>query len=231
MASGGFSSGTGVLQQLTFEEMKAAIDAAHMRGVRVTTHAYAAAAIADAVRAGVDSVEHGIGLDEKTAIEMARRGTFLSPTLMVFDPPAPPGAAPRTLQASAAAAAADQSRRAMALALKHGVRIAFGTDTGVGWPHGSNAREFALLVGAGLTPLQAIAAATTVAAENFGLAGEIGSLEAGKLADLVAVVGDPLSDVAVLQRIDFVMKSGRIARQAGRMLAAEDWEGDPFAYP
>ena len=94
MASGGFSSGTGVLQQLTFEEMKAAVDAAHMRGVRVTTHAYAPAAIADAVRAGVDSVEHGIGLDDRTAIEMARRGTFLSPTLMVFEPPAPSGAAP-----------------------------------------------------------------------------------------------------------------------------------------
>ncbi len=231
MASGGFSSGTGVLQQLTFEEMKAAIDAAHMRGVRVTTHAYAPSAIADAVRAGVDSVEHGIGLDEKTAIEMARRGTFLSPTLMVFSPPAPAGAAPRSMQAAAAAAAADQSQRAMALALKHGVRIAFGTDTGVGWPHGANAREFALLVAAGLTPLQAIASATTTAAENFGLAAEIGSLAPGKLADLVAVEGDPLSDIGALQRVDFVMKSGRIAKQAGRMLAPEDWDGDVFAYP
>jgi imidazolonepropionase-like amidohydrolase len=231
MASGGFSSGTGVLQQLTFEEMKAAVDAAHMRGVRVTTHAYAPSAIADAVRAGVDSVEHGIGLDEKTAIEMARRGVFLSPTLMVFDPPTAAGAAPRSMQAAAAAAAADQSRRAFALALRHGVRIAFGTDTGVGWPHGANAREFTLLVGAGLTPLQAIASATTTAAENFGLAGEIGSLAPGKYADLVAVDGDPLSDVGVLQRIDFVMKSGRIAKQAGRMLAPEDWDGDPFAYP
>jgi imidazolonepropionase-like amidohydrolase len=150
---------------------------------------------------------------------------------MVFDPPTAAGAAPRSMQAAAAAAAADQSRRAFALALRHGVRIAFGTDTGVGWPHGANAREFTLLVGAGLTPLQAIASATTTAAENFGLAGEIGSLAPGKYADLVAVDGDPLSDVGVLQRIDFVMKSGRIAKQAGRMLAPEDWDGDPFAYP
>lgn len=227
MASGGFSSGTGTLQQLTFAEMQAAIDAAHMRGVRVTTHAYATSAIADAVRAGVDAVEHGIGLDEKTAIEMARRGTFLSPTLMVYQPPRSDA---RTA-AAASAGAPQMSDRAIRLAIRHGVRIAFGTDVGVGWPHGSNAREFALLVAAGLTPLQAIAAATTGAAESVGLAEEIGRIAPGRVADLVALETDPLADVAALQRVDFVMKSGRIAKRDGRMLPAERWDGDLTAYP
>ncbi len=220
MASGGFSSGTGVLQQLTFGEMQATVEAAHMRNVRVTTHAYATSAIADAVRAGVDSVEHGIGLDEKTAIEMAKRGTFFVPTLMVYNPPARNRDARTALVA--AFGANEQSQRAIKLAMKHGVRIAFGTDVGVGWPHGSNIREFTLLVQAGLTPLQAIAAATTSAAENLGLGSEVGSIATGKSADLIAVAGDPLADIATLERVEFVMKSGRIAKQAGRMLPADE---------
>lgn len=185
--------------------MQAAIDAAHMRGVRVTTHAYATSAIADAV------------LDEKTAIEMARRGTFLSPTLMVYQPPRSDA---RTA-AAAASGAPQMSDRAIRLAIRHGVRIAFDTDVGVGWPHGSNAREFPLLVAAGLTPMQAIAAATTSAAESLGLANDVGRIAPGRVADLVALEADPLADVAALQRVDFVMKSGRIARRDGRMLPAE----------
>jgi imidazolonepropionase-like amidohydrolase len=230
MASGGFASGTGPLQQLTFPEMKAAIDAAHMRNVKVTTHAYATSAIADAVRAGVDSVEHGIGLDEDTAREMAKRGTFFIPTLMVYNPPPPNAGQTPVPQNPMARSSQSMSNRAMKIAIKHKVKIAFGTDAGVGSPHGSNAYEFKLLVDAGLTPLQAIATATTTAAESLGITDQAGRITAGASADLVAVTADPLSDVTALQTVDFVMKSGRVAKQNGQMLPAERWD-DPYLYP
>jgi imidazolonepropionase-like amidohydrolase len=220
MATGGYSSGTGMAQQLTLEEMKAAVDAAHMRGLKVTTHAYAPTGIRDAVRAGVDSVEHGIGLDEETARAMAARGVFLVPTLIVFEPvtaaaaptnrPAPSGSLALSLQAF---------RRARAA----GVRIAFGTDTGVGNPHGSNGWEFARLVAAGMTPMEAIASATTVGAEMLGLEKDAGAIAPGFLADMIALTADPLGDVAALRSPDFVMKGGRIAKRNGQMVPAEDW--------
>lgn len=227
MASGGFSSGTGALQQLTADEMRAAVDAAHMRGVRITTHAYATSAIADAVRAGVDSVEHGIGLDDATAQEMAKRGTYFVPTLMVYQPPR------RDARASMAASAGapEMSQRAIQRAIRHGVPLAFGTDTGVGWPHGSNSREFQLLIAAGLTPAQALATATTAGAANLGLENEIGRIAPGYLADIIALRADPLADISALEQVDFVMKSGRIAKQAGAMLAGERWDGDRYAHP
>ncbi|MEZ5459429.1 MAG: amidohydrolase family protein [Steroidobacteraceae bacterium] len=227
MASGGFASGTGALQQLTAGEMRAAVDAAHMRGVRITTHAYAASAIADAVRAGVDSVEHGIGLDDATAQEMAKRGTYFVPTLMVYQPPQ------RDARASMAASAGapEMSQRAIQRAIRHGVPLAFGTDTGVGWPHGSNAREFQLLITAGLTPMQALATATTAGAANLGLDQEIGRVAPGFVADIIALRADPLADVAALGQVDFVMKSGRLAKQDGAMLPAERWDGDRYAHP
>lgn len=179
MASGGFASGTGALQQLTADEMRAAVDAAHMRGLRITTHAYATRAIADAVRAG----------------------------------------------------APEMSQRAMARAVRYGVPIAFGTDTGVGWPHGSNAREFQLLVTAGLTPAQALATATTSGAANLGLGDQIGRIAPGYVADIIALRADPLADPAALENVDFVMKSGRVAKQDGAMLPAERSDGDRFAHP
>ena len=220
MATGGYSSGTGMAQQLTYEEMKAAVDAAHMRGLKVTTHAYASAGIKDAVRAGVDSVEHGIGLDEETARTMAARGAYLVPTLMVFEPVAASAAATNRPPASGSLALSLQAfRRARAA----GVRIAFGTDTGVANPHGSNGWEFARLVAAGLTPMEAIASATTVAAEMFGLEKDAGAIAPGFLADLIALKADPLADVAALRSPDFVMKAGRIAKRNGEMIPAEDW--------
>lgn len=227
MASGGFASGTGALQQLTPAEMRAAVEAAQMRGIRVTTHAYAASAIADAVRSGVNSVEHGIGLDDATAQEMARRGTYFVPTLMVYQPPRSDA---RTSMA-ASAGAPEMSQRAIQRAIRHGVPIAFGTDAGVGWPHGANAREFQLLVTAGLTPSQALATATTAGAANLGLGDQIGRIAPGFLADIIAVRADPLADPAALETVDFVMKSGRIAKRDGAMLPAERWDGDRYAHP
>ena len=227
MASGGFASGTGALQQLTAGEMRAVVEAAQMRGIRVTTHAYAASAIADAVRSGVNSVEHGIGLDDATAQEMAKRGTYFVPTLMVYQPPRSDA---RTSMA-ASAGAPEMSQRAIQRAIRFGVPIAFGTDTGVGWPHGSNAREFQLLVGAGLPPAQAIATATTSGAANLGLGDQIGRIAPGFLADIIAVKRDPLADPAALESVDFVMKSGRIAKQDGTMLPGERWDGDRYAHP
>ncbi len=231
MASGGFSSGTGAPQQLTFMEMQAAIDAAHMRNIKVTTHAYAAAAIRDAVRAGVDSVEHGLGMDENIAREMAQRGTFFVPTLMAYDPAPPTAGQPPRPPNPLSRGAQEMSQRALQYALKHKVKIAFGTDAGVGSPHGTNAHEFKLLVEAGLTPMQAITTATTTAADNLGIADQAGSLTNGRIADLIALTSDPLTDVQALQSIDFVMKSGRIAKRDGSMLPAERWDGDPYIYP
>lgn len=220
MATGGYSSGTGMSQQLTYEEMKGAVDAAHMRGLKATTHAYAPAGIRDAVRAGVDSVEHGLGLDEETARAMAARGVYLVPTLMVFEPVATAASAVGRPPASGSLALSLQAfRRARAA----GVPIAFGTDAGVANPHGSNGWEFARLVAAGMSPMEAIASATTVAAAMFGLEKDVGSVAPGFLADLIAVRADPLADVGALRSPDFVMKGGRIAKRDGVMAPAEDW--------
>jgi len=223
MATGGFSSGTGPGQQLTYEEMKAAINAAHMRDVRVTTHAYDTSAIRDAVRAGVDSVEHGLGLDREVARLMARQGTYFVPTLLGYQPlhidPA------RLNQAVLA-----QSQSAFKTARKAGVRIAFGTDAGGAIAHGKNGHEFERMVALGMTPMEAITAATVTAAEMFGMLAESGTLEPGKRADVIAVSGNPLDDVIALTTVEFVMIGGKVAKQSGVMRPGEDW-ADPFAHP
>ncbi len=233
MASGGFASGTGRAQQMTLAEMQASVEAAHMRGVRITTHAYATHAISDAVLAGVDSVEHGIGLDEATAREMAKRGTYLVPTMMVYDPPV------RT-QGTALVNTAliermreesvQMSRRAVGFAIQHKVPLAFGSDATQAVV-GKGAYEFTLLVRAGLTPMQAIATATTGAAAHLRIADRAGSIAPGKRADLIAVSRNPLDDVAALQEVEFVMKGGRVARMGGRVEPAEKWGPDAPALP
>jgi imidazolonepropionase-like amidohydrolase len=233
MASGGFSSGTGRLQQFTLEEMRAAVDATHMRGYRITTHAYATHAISDAVAAGVDSVEHGIGLDEPTAKEMAKRGVYLVPTMMVYDP--------EKRHKNIALVNADavqkmreeatlMSRRAVEIAIRNKVPLAFGTDVTQS-SVGQNAYEFSLLVRAGLTPLQAIASATTEGAKHLGIAERVGSIAPGKRADLIAVEGNPIVDVDVLRNVEFVMKAGRIAKIDGQVQPAEKWGSDAPALP
>lgn len=214
MATGGVLSNVsgGLGRAMSPEEMKAIIDTAHGLGRKVAAHSHAAEGTRAAVEAGVDTIDHGTFLDDATIRLMKARGTWLVPTMLA---PAtardqaragmlPPATIPKAEEA--AAAAVDSHRRAIAA----GVKVAFGTDTGVS-KHGDNAREFALMVAAGMTPAQAIRAATVDAAEALGRPG-IGRIAPGLAADLIAVDGDPLADVRELEDVDFVMKAGKVVR-------------------
>jgi len=203
MATGGFADSTGIDQRLFFDEMQAIVDTAHQLGLIVGTHAYATGAVADAVRAGVDSVEHGFGADDATLKLMKQKGIYLVPTLSVA-------------QKGDIHYRREQGH-AFERALKMGVPIAFGTDDG-GIPHRFAAREFGYMVKAGMSPAAALQAATVNTAKLFRLDRQAGTLEAGKLADIIAVKGNPLDDVAVLENVDFVMKSGRVAKRDGQAL-------------
>ncbi|MBX9795844.1 amidohydrolase family protein [Sphingomonas sp.] len=218
-ATGGVLSNVagGIGRQMTAEEMKAIVDTAHAFGRKVTAHAHAKEGIDTALEAGVDSIEHGSFIDDETARLFKAKGAWLVPT-MIAPVTALAQARAGVLPAatipkaeSAAAAAFESHKRAIAA----GVRIAFGTDTGVS-KHGENAREFALMVKAGMTPMAAIRAATVDAAELLGRRDQIGTIEAGKAADIIAVEGDPLADVTRLERVDFVMRRGFVAKLAGK---------------
>jgi imidazolonepropionase-like amidohydrolase len=206
--SAGDSVGT---LQMTYDEMRAAVEAATPLGLRVAAHAHGAEGIKLAVRAGVASIEHGTFLDDEGAQLMAQHHTYLVPTLMAIE--VVKDAADKGIlvgaQANKARAAYAAGPRRIALALKYGVPIALGTDAAVG-QHGANAREFVLMVQAGMTPRQALLAGTMNAAKLLGWQDRIGSLEPGKLADIVAVPGDPLHDISATQRVSFVMKNGII---------------------
>jgi len=215
-ATGGVLSATaaGTDQQLFEDELKAIVETAHMLGRRVAAHAHGADGINAALRAGVDSIEHGSFLDEESISLFKETGAFLVPTLLagatVTDRAQEEGYFPPPVEAKAKRVGPvilDAFRRAH----QAGVRIAFGTDSGVS-RHGENAEEFSLMVQGGMTPHQAIAAATLHAAELCGLTREIGTLEHGKRADVIAVDGDPLQDVTELERVRFVMKRGVIHR-------------------
>jgi imidazolonepropionase-like amidohydrolase len=198
--------------ELTQEEMNAIVSEAHAWHRKVAAHCHGDAAAKIAIAAGVDSIEHGSFLKDDTLQEMKEKGVYLVPTLFAGYwvgqkadefPPA------MAAKARAAAAAMQQMfQRAMRI----GVKVAFGTDSGVE-PHGLDAREFALMVKNGMTPAQALLAATAGAADLLGLADQIGTLEAGKLADLVAVPGDPLQDIRRTETVSFVMQAGRVVKQ------------------
>ena len=216
-ATGGVLSNTaaGLGQHFSEPELRAIVDAAHRMGRRVTAHAHGGDGINSFLRAGGDSIEHGTYLDAESIRLLRQPGRFLVPTLLAGDFVARVAASPTNFFTPAQTAKAleagprmlDMGRRAHA----GGVRIAFGTDSGVS-AHGDNAQEFALLVRAGMTPLQAIQSATVNAAEHLQIANEAGSVAVGRPADLVAVRGDPLSDVRALERMAFVMRGGVVYR-------------------
>lgn len=205
----------GVGQQFTAEELVAIVDTAHALDRRVTAHAHGANGLNAALAAGVDSIEHGTFLDEKSVELFKKRGAYLVPTLLAgatvtewaHDPKGflSPQAKAKALQVGPKML--DMGRRVHTAGLK----VAFGTDASVA-PHGTNAREFSLLVQAGFTPLEAIQAATVAGADHLGLSAEIGSLAPNKSADIVAVKGNPLEDITELARVRFVMKGGEIHR-------------------
>src|SRR4051794_5349756 len=201
--------------QYSFEELKALVDEANKLERKVAAHAHGTEGIKLAVRAGVSSIEHGSFLDEEGAKMMAERGTYLVPTLSAVETveKAAKSGVLKGLRAEKALAAASAVRNAMTLALANHVPIAMGTDAGVG-AHGTNMHELTLMVEwGGMKPVDAIAAATMGGAKLLGWDKRIGSIEAGKYADIIAVPGDPVQDIHVLDRVSFVMKSGVVYKQ------------------
>jgi imidazolonepropionase-like amidohydrolase len=197
--------------QFMEDEIEAIVRTARDYGFKVAAHAHGAEGMKRAVLAGVDSIEHGTYMTDEVMTLMRERGTWYVPTLMagafVSAKSKQPGYYPEIVQPKAAAVG-PTIRQTAARAYKAGVRIAFGTDAGV-FPHGQNAGEFALLVEAGLSPTEALLAATRSAAEVLGMQDEIGSLSVGKRADLVAVPGNPLQDIRRMEKVEFVMKDGQ----------------------
>ena len=199
--------------QYSLEELKAIVADAHRLGRKVAAHAHGAEGIRWAAEAGVDSIEHGSYIDDAGIAIMKEHGTYLVPTLYLGDwmidnaglTHLPPPLLAKAQQVIPAA------RNNVAHAFASGVKVAFGTDAAV-YPHGLNAREFAVMVKLGLTPLQAIQAATINAADLLGWSGKVGTLDSGAWADLIAVDGDPVKDVTTLERVKFVMKGGQVVK-------------------
>ena len=211
-ASGGVMSHTGTAgaQHYSDEELRAIVDEAHRRGLKVAAHTHGADAVRHAVEAGIDCIEHGFLLDDETIKLMAERGTFLVPTTYLIEGMDISRAAPE-LQAKAAEIF-PRARTVVSRAVAAGVKIAAGTDAPA-IPHGRNAQELIALVDRGMTPLHVLQAATVNAAELLGVA-DRGRIEQGLLADLVAVPGNPLEDISVLADVRFVMKGGKVYHSA-----------------
>ena len=220
--SGGIAStGTNPRQQLmTNEEIRIVVETAHAMGMKVAAHSYPAAVIENAVRAGVDSIEHGSFGTPDTFALMKEHGTYLVPTLTVYDvfyavardhpELLTPGTAQKELENDLL------PKKNLPLAIKSGVKIAYGTDLG----EGDHSREFSLLIEAGMSPIDAVFSATRNAADLLGASDQVGSVQAGKFADLVATAGDPLKDSDEFEHVSFVMKGGVVYRMDGIPTAA-----------
>ena len=195
--------------QFSDEEIRAIVVEAHRLGRKVAAHAHGAAGIKQAVVAGVDSIEHGSFIDAEAIRLMKEKGTYLVPTLYLADWFIENYQRLRVpeFMVEKAKVVMPAARRNIEAAFKAGVKVAFGTDAAV-YPHGLNAREFAVMVKLGLTPMQSIQAATVNAADLLGWSDRVGSIEPGRFADIVAVSGDPIQDVTQLEHPVFVMKAG-----------------------
>jgi len=213
--TGGVNSGTGLATRMFADEAKALVETAHAYGRKVAVHAHGADGIKLALRAGADSIEHGTVMDDEVIRLFRQTGAYYVPTLstvngylerLAKDPNAYVG--PVREQIEWRIGITGQS---LLKAYPAGVKIAYGTDAGVS-KHGRNADEFELLVKYGMPPAEALKAATVNAADLLGLANEIGTIEAGKSADIIAVDGDPLTDVTVLKDVDFVMARGEVVK-------------------
>lgn len=201
--------------QLTQEELNALVDQAHTQRRKAAAHSHGAEAAKRAVRAGIDSIEHGSFLDDEALRLMKEKGTFFVPTLMAIEgirERMAAGARMDPRQERKARLAMDAIDMTVRKALAMGVRIALGTDAGV-YPHGRNPEELHLLVDRGMKPIDALKAATSADAELFGIAERVGTLEAGKLADVIAVPGDPLMNIRLVERVLFVMKEGVVYKR------------------
>jgi len=193
--------------------MAALVDESHRLRKKVAVHCHGDQAAREAIAAGVDSIEHGSFLKPETLTLMKNKGTFLTPTLMATEYiMGKIGTYPAAVQAKAKAAAAARSDM-FRNAVKMGVKVSFGTDAAV-FPHGQNAKEFALMVGLGMAPIDALRTATGNDAELLGIADKTGTLEKGKLAEVIAMPGDPTADITVTERVFFVMKEGKIVKNA-----------------
>lgn len=204
-------------QQYSAEEMKALVEEARLAGRRVAAHAHGTEGIKAALRAGVASIEHGSLLDEEAIEAFRQTGAYLVPTLMAHEAveEAAKSGVLKGQRAEKALFIAPRARESFRRAVAAGVKVALGTDAGV-FPHGRNAREFELMVRNGMKPMEAILAGTRNAAELLGVDGDVGTIEPGKVADLVAVEGNPLEDIRVLQSPIFVLHEGKIVRHEAR---------------
>ena len=201
--------------QFTEDELRAIVETARDYGMHVAAHAHGAEGMKRAIRAGVRSIEHGTFMDDEVIALMKKHGTYYVPTISagkwVAEKAKIDGFFPEIVRPKAARVG-PQIEKTFARAYKAGVKIAFGTDSGVS-PHGENAKEFIYMVEAGMKPMEAIQSATRVAAELLGISDRLGTLEAGKIADIIAVNGDPIADISAMLHVVFVMKEGTIYKQ------------------
>lgn len=217
-ATGGVLSNVagGLNQQMLPDEMEAIVQTARSFGRKVAAHAHGVDGVNAALRAGVDSIEHGTFTNDESFRLYRQSGAYFVPTMMAPVAALADGArgALTAAQYDKARVAAGNVKASVARALREGVKIAFGTDSGVS-RHGDNGQEFALMVDAGMTPADAIRSATVDAATLLGHEARVGTIEAGKDADIVAVEGDPLANVRLLENVGFVMKHGRVHKLGG----------------